>query len=147
MVDRAEVDIVAEDWQTYRGARRVSYRGEGVKEPVRRNWPQVRACLSPQSLGGHMSARDLSEGPVKDFWKKLEGLERPLEALPHRPRPGKFFVNKEGLRDLAVGLVKYNICTILNRPDILHVGVTPLLNRAFGLDKPAHAGVVLEGLA
>ncbi|CAE7827088.1 unnamed protein product [Symbiodinium sp. CCMP2592] len=125
------------DWKQFFQIRGISYSGEEVKVAKWTSWENVEPAL-PFGHIGSISAVDLADGGVRELLLDPQRFLKPgfgMEGI----KSSKVMVRDEDWTELALGLVRYNLCCVLPESALLHSNGKPIHNGLFGVEKGEQA--------
>ena len=104
------------------------------------SWVQVKAALPSPDRCANISALDLAEHGMYDFLANPERIIAEVKLLKQRPRPGCIRTAPGQWPVLARGLLEYGVFTALTSDKLIQLPGGPLVNGAFGVEKPEMVG-------
>ena len=128
-----EFEIGRFDWGKFLQTRTISYTNEEVRTAQWTSWSHVQPAL-PYGAVGSVRAVDYAEDGVLDL------LLNPAQYLQgnrdHQPvRSSRVMVTEENWAELAEGLVRYNVCSVIPVSAVAKCGGSLLQNGLFGIEK------------
>ena len=128
------------DWRTFVASRVLTYGGDSVAKAVPLTWAQIKGRLPPPHLCGHVSALSLADGAMRDYLAHPEREVEKLKAMTVRPKPGRVHTVCGEWAQIGRGLLEHNVLVALEAHELIYVDGLPLVNGAFGIEKPAKLG-------
>ena len=113
----------------------MSYTGEEVQVAQELTWDAVEPALPPPDICGKIKAIDIAVGGVKEYLRDPLDNLLPEDQWPDKPQKAMVHCSDEEWEKLAVGLVKHNICEVIELDSVFGWSDHHLLHGLFGVLK------------
>eukprot|EP00971_Amphidinium_carterae_P167159 3312114-Amphidinium_carterae.1 len=124
------------DVAQYYAGRGVSYSGEITMKAEALSWNRMVGALPPKEYCASIPALALATGNLKRYLECPEDAVVDVSSMSKRPKPGRVLMVRGEERSIARGLIERNLCRLIPKQELLHIGGEPLVNGCFGIPKP-----------
>ena len=114
----------------------MNYQQEEVRLPCKVTWAQMAPALPPKEAVGHVRARDLCTGWIRECMDDLLKCLLPTEEWPSPlPKATVWVENDAEWERVLAGGADRGVFGFLRREEVFHVDGEPLLLGLFGSPK------------
>eukprot|EP00971_Amphidinium_carterae_P331016 6464351-Amphidinium_carterae.1 len=128
------------DVSAYYAGRGVTYSGEVTMKAEALTWSRMMEALPPEAYCASIPAVALAKGSLKHYLENPDAAIIDVSTLTERPKPGRVLMAAGEEKLIACGLIDRNICKLIPKRELLHIGGRPVVNGCFGIPKPNHTG-------
>ena len=119
-------------WEELWRVKTVDYSGEEVHTAQSFSWSNIEPTIPPQV--GMVPLTDVCRHGTLAYVNDFNSFLKPEEELVLR-RPPRVQVAKEDWHEVCQGLLERNLCKVLPKRKLFHVGGKPVLSGLFGVTK------------
>eukprot|EP00971_Amphidinium_carterae_P211391 4194179-Amphidinium_carterae.4 len=104
------------------------------------SWDRMVEALPPKEYCASIPALALATGSLKRYLESPEDAVVDVSSMRERPKPGRVLMVRGEQKRIARGLIERNLCKLIPKRELLHIGGEPLVNGCFGIPKPNCTG-------